>query len=270
MAPQVLHHEISGSGPKIVLLHPAGLDLTSWDAVASLLSPHFCVMRLDLRGHGRSPAAEAGMSLADHAADVHHTLAQAGFAPAAIVGLSVGGMVAQELALACPDDVLQLVLAGCPCTLPTEARPLLAARGTAALSGGMEAVIEETLERWFTPAFIASGGAGAVRRRLLEDDPAGWAAIWSAISRLDTAPRLHRIVAPTLCVAGGRDAAAPVAALQAIAGRIPGARLTVIEEAPHMMQVECPQAFVTAIRSFLETVRRCPPSSLGPDTGGKR
>ncbi|WP_173930983.1 alpha/beta fold hydrolase [Chelativorans sp. Marseille-P2723] len=255
MTPQTLNYEISGSGPRVVLIHPAGLDLTGWDEVAALLSPRFRILRLDLAGHGASSPARAGMTLADYAGDVYHTLKQADFLPAAIVGLSVGGMVAQELALAYPEAASRLVLAGCPATLPPQARPVLAARGSAALAMGMEAIVDETLQRWFTPAFLESGGAEAVRQRLLADDPAGWNAVWEAISQVDIEPRLHRINVPTLCIAGRHDPASPPAVLQAIAERIPGARLTVLENAPHMMQVECPQDFAAAVDSFLSEMK---------------
>lgn len=255
MVPQTLNYKVEGSGPKVAFLHPAGLDLTSWEAVVTRLLPRFRILRLDLAGHGVSPPARPGMTLADYAADVHHTLKQANFLPTAIVGLSVGGMIAQELTLAHPEAVSRLVVAGCPATLPPEARPVLAARGSAAIAGGMEAIVEETLHRWFTPAFLASGGAEAVRVRLLTDDPAGWNAVWEAISQLHTAPRLHQIAMPTLCIAGAHDPASPPAALHAIAERIAGAQFQVLENAPHMMQLECPDDFVAAIRPFLEEMR---------------
>lgn len=251
MSPEILHFTIGGDGAPVVLLHPAGLDLTCWDAVVARLERRFRLLRLDLRGHGASPPAVPGMELADYAADVRHTLKHAGFAPAAVVGLSVGGMVAQTLALDSPDVVSRLVLAGCPCTLPAEARPVLAARGDRAVEAGMAAIVSETLERWFTPGFLGRGEVEAVRDRLLRDDPSGWNNVWKAISRLDTSARLHEIGVPTLCLAGELDAAAPPAALAGIARRIHGARLVVLEGAPHMMQVECPDAFAATVGGFL-------------------
>lgn len=251
IAPLMLHHTVEGQGPDLVLLHPAGLDGRSWDAVAGLLGGRFRLLRIDLRGHGGSPPCSPGMSLRDHAGDVAHTMAEVGFRSAAVCGLSVGGMLAQALALDHPHRVSRLIVAGCPCTLPDAARPMMAARGAAALAGGMQAVVEDTLKRWFTQRFLESGGAEAVRQRLLTDDPQGWNGIWQAISGLDFADELHRISMPTLCIAGELDPAAPPAALQAIAERISGAQLLVIADAPHIMQVETPAAFAAEITRFL-------------------
>lgn len=251
MPPKVLNSRSSGSGPVAVLLHPVGLDLSSWDDVAARLARRHRVVCLDLRGHGASPAVAPGMSLSDYAGDVHHTLGELGIAAAAVVGLSFGGMVAQTLALDHAGDVMRLAVAACPCTLPDAAREVLAERGAKASRHGMASVAEETLERWFTPQFVRSGGADAVRARLLATRPSTWESAWRAISRIDTAPRLHGVTVPTLCVAGASDPAAPPAALQAIAERVPRARLVVLEDAPHMMQVECPDRLTPILEAFL-------------------
>jgi pimeloyl-ACP methyl ester carboxylesterase len=115
----------------------------------------------------------------------------------------------------------------------------------------MEAVVEPTLARWFTPGFRAAGGDAATRDRLLADDPASWAAAWRAIAGLDLASRLGGVRVPTLCVAGALDPAAPPPVLEAIAAAIPGARLAVLPQAPHMMQIETPDAFAAAVAGFV-------------------
>lgn len=251
MTPQSLNRKSAGDGPAVVLLHPVGLDMTCWHDVAGRLQSRFRVVMLDLRGHGASPPADAGMTLADYAADVRHTLAAAGIDRSAIVGLSFGGMVAQAFALDYPETVTQLVVAACPSTLPDEARTALAARGRAGAEHGMASLVEGTLERWFTPGFIEKGGALAVRDRLLRTDSGAWDSAWQAISRIDTRPRLGEIAVPTLCIAGELDPASPPAALAAIAERVPGARLDVMNGAPHMMQIECPAAFADLLDQFL-------------------
>jgi 3-oxoadipate enol-lactonase len=248
-----LNHVLEGASgaARVLLLHPVGIDLTSWDAVAERLSPDFRVLRVDLRGHGASPAVDPGMELADYAADVHDLVAKLDFAPTAVVGLSFGGMVAQAFALAYPGSITSLVLAGCPCTLPDAGRIALSSRGRAAVEHGMASQVAETLQRWFTPGFITGGGADAIRDRLLTTDPQAWNSAWQAISHIDTAPRLHEIGLPTLCIAGALDPASPPAALGEIARRIPNARLLVLPDTPHMMQVECPHLFADAIGRFL-------------------
>jgi 3-oxoadipate enol-lactonase len=248
----LLYCRIDGLGPRLVLLHPVGLDLTCFDPLVPLLSDRFQVLRPDARGHGRSPEAPAGWTLRDYAADVHALLESMGSAPAVIVGFSFGGMVAQELALAYATDVAALVLGGCPATLSEQARRTMAERGELAERQGMAAVVEETLARWFTDRFRESGGAEPARQRLLAGSVAGWAAAWRAISGLDTAARLPRISVPTLCLAGDADRSVPPGVLEDLAGQIPNSRFVVLHEAPHMFFIEQPRATASAIAAFVE------------------
>jgi 3-oxoadipate enol-lactonase len=246
-----LNYTLEGQGKNVVFLHPVGLDLTCWDAVAAQLAGKYRLLRVDLRGHGRSPRVEHALEIADFASDVNELLIELNFVPSAVVGLSFGGMVAQAYALEFSHGLSKLVVAGCPCTLPDAGRDILRARGRAALVQGMEPLIEETLQRWFTPPFIASGGAEGIRRRLITTDPAAWNSAWHAIASLHTAPRLHEILVPTLCIAGELDFAAPPAALLEIARRVPNSRVLVLPGTPHMMQVERPDLVASTLSAFL-------------------
>jgi 3-oxoadipate enol-lactonase len=191
------------------------------------------------------------MDLADYAADVRKTLAAMGISRASVMGLSMGGMVAQEFAIANPETVDRLVVAACPCTLSAEAREILGRRGAPALAGGMPAVEQETMERWFTPGFLEAGGGEQTRQTLHRTDPNAWSTAWEAIGRLDTKPRLGRVNARSLCIAGALDPASPPAAVRAIADHIRDARFLAIDDAPHMMQVETPQKLADAVDRFL-------------------
>ena len=224
----------TGQGPTVLLLHPVGLDSSWWQPFADQLAPRFSVVSMDFRGHGSSAPVMGKMDLADLADDAAALLRALGLAQAQVVGLSMGGMVAQQLAIRHPDVVRSLVLLGTVCTLPDEARKQMAARGETARQQGMSAVIGATLERWFTPAALTAELAKRCERRLLENDTESWAASWCAISRLDTLPLLKRIKAPTLVVTGNRDVSTPPAAATMIADNIPGAALAIIEGAPHM------------------------------------
>jgi 3-oxoadipate enol-lactonase len=249
-----LHHVIDGRGPRIVLLHPVGLDLTFLDPVAAELRQSFSVLRIDQRGHGGTPVGPPMRSLEDYADDVHELLHAIDFAPAAVIGFSFGGMIAQTLALRQPADVSALMICACPSTLPPAGREIAAQRGSDARRDGMAAVLEATLDRWFTPQFRADGRADATRAHLLAHDPEGWAQAWDAISGVDTAPRLGEIRVPTLCVAGERDKSSPPEIVKAIADAIPGARYTVMGGAPHMLFMEQPREFARIARDFLRAV----------------
>ncbi len=249
-----LYYEVEGDGQPVLLLHPIGLDLTCWDAQVAALVPGFRVLRVDLRGHGRSQVPRAPYSLAGMAGDAHGLLQTLQIGAAHVIGLSLGGMVAQVLALEHPDDVRSLVLADTVSTLTPEARAAILERGAAARRGGMAAVLDTTLARWFTQGFLQAPVARRCRERLLADDVEGWAGAWQAISEVETQPRLKDIRVPTLVIAGEADVSAPPARAEAMAAAIPGARLHIVPGAPHMLPLEQPAAFNAAVLDFLRTV----------------
>jgi 3-oxoadipate enol-lactonase len=196
------------------------------------------------------------VQLAELADDAAALLRALGLAPAQVVGLSMGGMVAQYLAIRHPDLVRSLVLLGTACTLPDEARKQMVARGEIARQDGMCAVLGATLERWFTPAALTTELAKRCEKQLLENDVESWAACWRAISRLDTLPLLNRIKVPTLVMTGDRDLSTPPAAAKMIADNIPGAVLTIVEGAPHMGPFEFPGTYLRPVVVFLEGLSR--------------
>jgi 3-oxoadipate enol-lactonase len=163
-------------------------------------------------------------------------------------------MTAQELAIRHPSDVCALLALAGPCSYDAPRRAAIAARGTASLAQGMTAVIDATMERWFTPAFRQSPAALAAREYLLNRDPRGWAQGWKAISGLDTEPRLHQLRIPALCVAGECDVSSTPAAVRRIADAIPGARYEVLPGAPHMLFIEQLDATAAVMMRFLKSL----------------
>ena len=250
-----IFYEIDGEGPTVLLLHPVGLDSACWGAQVAALAPRFRVLRVDLRGHGRSDTPPPPYSLSDFGADVHTLLRQLRVAPAHVVGLSLGGMVAQVLALEHPEDVRSLVLADTNSTLGPEVRRAMVERGEAARRDGMTSILDSTLSRWFTPSFMESEIVAETRKRLLADDVEGWAAAWRAISELDTEPRLSEIRVPTLVIIGENDLSVPVSRARAMADRIPGAAFHVVPGAPHMAPLERPDLFNPPLLAFLGNIR---------------
>lgn len=242
----------AGKGAPVLLLHPIGLDSSWWQPFSAQLAPRFCVVAMDCRGHGGSAPVRGEVELTDLADDAAALLRALGLAPAQVVGLSMGGMVAQVLAIRHPDVVRSLVLLGTACTLPDEARKQMVSRGEIARRDGMRGVLGATLQRWFTPAALTSELAKRCEKRLLENDVESWAASWRAISRLDTFSLLKRIKAPTLVVTGDRDLSTPPAAATVIADNIPGAVLTIIEGASHMGPFEFPGSYLAPVVAFLQ------------------
>ncbi|WP_166173081.1 alpha/beta fold hydrolase [Rubrobacter tropicus] len=253
-----LRHEVEGEGETVLLLHPVGLDLTWCGPLAERLRPHFRVLRVDLRGHGGSPVPPGPWRIEDLAADVHALLGATRLGPAHVVGLLLGGMVAQVLAIDHPDDVRSLVLSGTACTFAPSVREALAARGAAAEDCGMQAVVRPTLERWFTPGFLGSELVERCRQRLLSDNVAGWAATWRAISVFDALPRLREISVPSLVAAGSVDTSTPPEVARTIAEAIPGATLHTMPGAPHMAPFERPDLFDPLVLTFLRGLKTRP------------
>jgi pimeloyl-ACP methyl ester carboxylesterase len=247
----ILHHAVEGTGRRVLLLHPVGLDHTFLQPLSERMSRTCRVMCMDLRGHGRSPVTPLASGMEAFAEDVHETLIQQRFAPCAVVGFSFGGTVAQTLALLHPADIDALVPCACPGSLAVENRSVAEKRGSDAERGGMGEVVEATLDRWFTPAFRAAKKDAAARERLLTDDPRGWAQGWRAIARIDNLPRLQGVRVPTLCIAGELDKSSPPHVVEAIAKAIPGAEFRVIPGAPHMLFIEQPDAVARELLAFL-------------------
>ena len=252
----ILYHRIDGKGEsaRLVLIHPVGLDHASFDGLVDALGPGLSILRMDLRGHGRSPGHPPAEGLDDYARDVHELLAATRFAPAVVAGFSFGGMVAQALTTAFPSDVSALVAGTCPCAFTAEQRPILVERGGAACCGGMQAVVDATLERWFSDEFRRGPSIAAYRQRLLDDSPEDWARAWQAMATMDIAERIRAISVPTLCLATGADKATPPAVMAAVAERIPGASLVVMPDASHMPFIERPESVAKELRAFLRSL----------------
>jgi len=248
-----LNHSIDGSGPRVLLLHAVGMDLTLLDALAAILVKDFTVLRADLRGHGQSPYVPAA-SLEDYADDVHALLDKLSFAPCAVAGFAMGGMVTQALAVKYPRDTRALVIASCAHAQTAESEQALLSRGASAQHDGFAHIIDETMQRWFTDGFIARGGDAAVRRRLLANDVRGWVDAFNAMARIDSAPRLKEIRVPTSCLVGDADRSTPPPVVRAIADAIPGARFAVLPGGTHMPFVEIPDEVAKVMGGFFKEV----------------
>ncbi|AZQ68317.1 alpha/beta fold hydrolase [Silicimonas algicola] len=250
--PVKLNHRDSGTaGAPVVLLHPVGLDLTSWDEVVSVLAQSHRVIAADLRGHGQSPRTPRSTDIFDYAADVAALIEDLGLAPCTVVGVSFGGMISLALAISRPDLLRSAVVSACPNTIPEAARPLLAARGEAAEAEGMDAVLDESLERWFSPGFMGAPQVLRVRERLLADDPEDWNAGWQTISRLNLGPRLGEVAVPVHCIHAEEDKGASIDALRSTAEGVPVGTLEIIAGASHMVHIECAAEFAALLKAHL-------------------
>lgn len=242
-----------GRGDAVVLVHAIGCDLAMWDDLAPALAKHFRVVRVDVRGHGASPVPPRPYSLAELAGDVVAALDRLGIERAHWVGLSMGGMIGQAFALAHEARAGRLVLANTTASYGADGRKMWEARAKAVDEGGMAAITELAMTRYFSDDFRARHPevVDRIRQRFLATDPRGYIGCCDAIRDLDFTSQLARIKAPTLVIAGEKDAGTPPAMSEAMVEKVPGARMAVIPGASHLSAVENPSAFGALVRDFL-------------------
>jgi 3-oxoadipate enol-lactonase len=236
---------IRGVGPPMLLVHAIGLDRRMWDEVAAELAGGATVITYDVRGHGSASAAPTPDSIAELADDAATVLELLGLGPARVVGLSLGGAIAQELALRNPHLVTGLTL----CATLCQGHPVARERAALAEREGMASQIEPTLERWFAPASRALRPEAVMyaHERLSAMGVAAWAATWRALADLDTRARLGQISVPTRVIVGELDPSTPISVAQTISDLIPGATLEVLPDASHMLSLESPVELATGI-----------------------
>lgn len=243
-------------GAPVILVHPVGLELSYWGGQVEALCDMYDVVAFDLPGHGRTPGSPEDWTLDTAARCLEHVIRTTGAGPAHLVGLSVGGMIAQALTLAQPELVRSLTLIDTAAAFAEEGRAAMRARARMAREGGMRAVLRTTIERWFTPDTEARRPdlIDRVSKTLLADDPLVHAAMWDMISALDLVSHLHRILCPTLVLVGEFDPSSPPAAARVLRDNIAGAQMHVIQQASHMAPLEKPDVINAHLTRFLATV----------------
>ncbi len=249
------NYEISGqpNAPVVVLSHSLGSDMRMWDPQLPALEPRFRVLRYDTRGHGKSDAPEGAYTLDQLVADAAALLEALAIEKAHWVGLSMGGMIGQGFALAHPRRLLSLGLCSTSALIPEAAQPVIQERIDTALEEGLAALVDGTLARWFTPAYLKQNPpeVAAIRRQFLETPVAGYVGCTEAIRRLAYLDRLAGIELPTLIVVGEDDPGTPLAASQAMHAQIAGSRLAVIPKMLHLNNIEQAEVFNRHLTEFL-------------------
>lgn len=252
----LMNYELSGTedGPVIMFSHSLGSNLYMWDLqVPTLEQAGYRVLRYDIRGHGGTQVTVGPYSLAQLGDDAIALLDALGLARVHFVGLSLGGMIGQKLALSHAERFVSLALCDTMAALPEGAQSVWAERIAMARDQGMEALVDATLQRWFTAEHLAEEPAPVklIRQYFLATPVEGYIGCSEAITRLDYLDRLDAITLPTLVMVGAEDPGTPVATAEAIQQRIPGARLEIIPAASHLSNVEQADAFNRRLLAFL-------------------
>lgn len=248
----VLHATDEGAGAPLVLIHAHGMDLHMWDAVMPLLPDGLRVIRVDLRGHGRSPGEGDSYFMGDLVGDVARVLDRLKVREAVVCGLSLGGFVAQGLAAERLDQVRALVLSSTATKMGTE--QMWRDRIDAIRRDGVPPLVDAIMEKWFSPAFRGTPAAQAVRQRLLATPVEAYLGGCAALAGTDLYESTARLRLPTLALVGSADAVTPPDLVRETAGLIPGAKVEMIRGAGHLPCIDTPEAFAALLTTFLKEI----------------
>ncbi|HBS35356.1 MAG TPA: 3-oxoadipate enol-lactonase [Parvularcula sp.] len=247
-----LHWRADGNndGPALVLLNSIGTDLHSWNACMPLLADYYTLVRMDARGHGRSDAPARDYDLKALASEVVAVMDAAGVARVSVAGVSLGGMIAMQLALDHPARVENLVVI---CSSSAMDAKAWGDRIAAVRKGGTAAIADMAMERFISHAFDEANPArvAQIRDGLVAMSKDGYAGAGAAIRDMAIANDLKRISQPLLVIAGKRDVSTPFAEHgSVIVERAPRASAVHVD-AGHLAQIEAPGEVAALIREFI-------------------
>lgn len=253
----VLHHEVRGTPgkPSLVFSNSLGTDFRIWDTVAGRLQSDYRIVLYDKRGHGLSEATPAPYSLSDHVADLVALLDHLGIARTAVVGLSVGGLVAQGIAALHPDRVGALVLSDTAHKIGTAA--MWNDRIQAVTTKGIASIADAIMQRWFTQAYRTPENPDFVgyTAMLTRTDVNGYAGTCAALRDADLTESTRALKVPTLVMVGDEDGSTPPDLVRTTAELIQGSEFRIVEGAGHLPNVEKPDVVARLIAEFLKSVR---------------
>ena len=250
-----LHYDLSGppNAPLLVLLHSLGSDLRIWNAVAAQLGD-YRILRYDLRGHGLSDAPPGPYRVDDLSRELLGLLEHLLLPEAILVGISVGGLVAQAFALRFPERVRALALCDTGMRIGTSA--FWRERVAAVRAQGLANLAETVVSRWFAQGF-AERQPAAYRGHLTmlaRTSEVGYCATCAALAAADLSADAERLSLPTLILCGALDSSTPPHLSEALHRAIRGSSLVLIPGAGHLPCTEQPELVATKLATFFKEV----------------
>ena len=246
-----LHYRDEGEagGPALVFVNSLGTDLRLWDKLLARLPGGMRLIRYDKRGHGLSDAPPAPYAMGGLVRDLERLLDHLGVSDAVVVGLSIGGMIAQGLAVKRPDLVRALVLSNTGAKIGTSA--MWQERIETVERDGIEPLADAVMARWFAPSFRATVECAAWRHMLVRTTAQGYAGCCAAIAGTDLMTPTSGLRLPALGIAGSEDGATPPDLVRETVALIPGSRFALIRGAGHLPCVDQPDSYAQALVGFL-------------------
>ena len=245
--------QVRDEGPRegraVVFANSLGTDLRIWDDVVALLPSDLRIVRFDLRGHGGSDVPEGPYAMGTLVSDAEAVMDGLGLQDASFVGLSIGGMIGQALAVKRPDLVARLVLSNTAAKIGTPS--MWADRIAAVREGGLERIADAVIERWFGRDFRAGPELASWRARLLETPAEGYAGCCAAIAGTDLYTPTSGLRLPVLAIAGSEDGATPPDLVRETATLVPASRFEIVRRAGHLPCVERPGDYARLLAEFV-------------------
>ncbi|WP_300517436.1 3-oxoadipate enol-lactonase [Aliiroseovarius sp.] len=240
--------------PALVLAHALGSNSRAWDRLLPQLPENLRIITLDMRGHGLSPCPDGPYPMGDLVADAGRALDRLGVKDCVFLGLSIGGMIAQGLAAERLDLVRGMVLSSTAAKIATPG--VWADRMAAIRKGGIEAVVDPNMERWFSRRTRRDAPEllDEARARMRATPLEGYLGCCAAVSETDLYESTARLTLPTLVTAGSEDGSTPADLVRETAGLIRGARFELIRNTGHMSPVEAPKAYGALVSEFLRDI----------------
>jgi 3-oxoadipate enol-lactonase len=244
----------SGSGTPLVLIHGLASSMGLWASLDQSQFEGVEIISYDLRGHGASERATGAHTLAKHVADLKGLLVALSISRATFAGLSLGGMIAMELAASNPDMVAGLALLDTTAMFPQATRDLFFELASSASFNGMPAITDKFMQLSFTQQFMDANPkiTTTIRKGMLASDAASIAAALRMVAKVDLRQRLSAIQCPTLVLVGEQDQLTPPPLAEELAAGIKGAQLHVIEKSGHASPVEQPQAVTVLLAQLVK------------------
>jgi 3-oxoadipate enol-lactonase len=241
--------------PAVLFSHSIGAAAGMWDEVVTLLKGRIRAIRYDTRGHGRSSPPSRPLTIDRLGADMLRIIDSLGIDRAVVCGLSLGGLTALAFAINHADRLNGVVLADTAANFPPPA--VWRERAAAVRAGGMEPLLEATLQRWFTPAFRARcpQRVAEVADTFVATPREGYAGCCEVLAEADLAPRLADIRCPALVVCGAHDPSTPPARGEELVAGIAGATMVTLDAA-HISAIEAADGFAAALDGFLLRLRK--------------
>lgn len=249
-----LHYRVDGpdDGAPVVFSNSLGTDLRLWDPILPLLPAGLRIIRYDKRGHGLSSCPSGPYSMGSLVTDVEKLMDHLNVKDSVFVGLSIGGMTAQGLAVKRLDLVRAMVLSNTGAKIGTP--DMWDERIAAVKAGGIEALADAVMERWFSEGFRKTPELELWRNMLVRGENDGYAGCSCAISGTDFFTTTATLRLPTLGIAGSEDGSTPPDMVRETVDLIPGSKFHLIRNAGHLPCVEQPQEFARVLTDFLRDV----------------